>query len=246
MPHTTLHQSLRGAAMISNGVIDSLSEACRARVLAVCETVTLPGGATLGGNRRASEHRAGCAYFPTGGVLALLASAGDGRELQVAMVGCHGLLNMEPEELLGTAPTRAVVQIGGTALRVRTSTLRRQLGDGATMGRLLREAHAQRALQAVSIAACAHFHTISQRLCRFLLASAACAGDLRLQMTHETMARMLGVRRSGISDEVAHLQRGGLVLCHRGGVDLLSLDALARGACSCQQRDHRCATGGTA
>jgi CRP-like cAMP-binding protein len=230
--------------VIANRVIDSLPEACRARVLAVCETVTLPGGATLGGDRPASERRTGCAYFPTGGVLALLASAGDGRELQVAMVGCHGWLNMEPEELLATAP-RTVVQIGGTALRVRTSTLRRQLGDGVTMGCLLREAHAQRALQAVSIAACAHFHTISQRLCRFLLASAACAGDLRLQMTHETMARMLGVRRSGISDEVAQLQRGGLVLCHRGGVDLLSLDALARGACSCQQRDHRCATGGT-
>jgi CRP-like cAMP-binding protein len=224
--------------VIANRVIDSLPEACRARVLAVCEIVTLPGGATLGGHRPASERQPGCAYFPTGGVLALLAPAGDGRELQVAMVGCHGLLNMEPEALLATAPTRAVVQIAGTALCVRTSTLRRQLGDGATMDRLLREAHAQRALQAVSIAACAHFHTISQRLCRFLLASAACAGDLRLQMTHETMAHMLGVRRSGISDEVARLQRGGLVLCHRGGVDLLSLDALARGACSCQLKDH--------
>lgn len=203
--------------------------------MAVCETVTLSDGASLVGD---AADQVGCAYFPMGCVLALLASGGDGHELQVGMVGRHGVLMLGPQDLAAMAPARAMVQMGGPVLRVSCTALRRELGGGKALDGLLHRALEQRTLQAVSTAACAHFHPLSQRLCRFLLASAACAGDLRLQMTHETMARMLGVRRSGITEEVAELQRRGLVLCHRGGVDLLALDALGRGACRCLQADH--------
>jgi hypothetical protein len=221
-----------------NHVIDALSRPQQARMAALCEPVLLLAGASVPARRSAE------AYFPTGCVLALVAAVGEGRELQVGMVGLDQVLSVDRETFGAGSQVRAMVQVGGMALRLNQAKLRQELADTLQWRHVLRRERAERASQAISIAACSRFHSVSQRLGRFLLASAQCAGCTTLTMTHDTMALMLGVRRSGVTEAAARMQRQGMIRYSRGNVELLALDALGRSACSCQRQDRRSARQG--
>ncbi len=60
-------------------------------------------------------------------------------------------------------------------------------------------------------------------------------GD-ELALTHEFLATMLGVRRSGVSDALASLQAAGLVRQRRGRVIIYDRPGLDAAACGCYRR----------
>lgn len=76
-------------------------------------------------------------------------------------------------------------------------------------------------------------HKIEERLARWLLmAHDRVEGD-NLALTHEFLARMLGVRRPGVTVALKRLENSGLVSARRGGiliVDRTGLEASANGA----------------
>jgi Mn-dependent DtxR family transcriptional regulator len=52
-------------------------------------------------------------------------------------------------------------------------------------------------------------------------------------MTQELIANMLGVRREGISETAAKLQRAGIIYYHRGHIAVLERAGLESRACEC-------------
>jgi Mn-dependent DtxR family transcriptional regulator len=59
------------------------------------------------------------------------------------------------------------------------------------------------------------------------------------QVTHESLADALGVRRVGITMAAGVLQRAGLITYHRGRVTVLDAPGLEAAACSCYAADGR-------
>ena len=71
-------------------------------------------------------------------------------------------------------------------------------------------------------AACNRHHTLEQQLCRWLLLTLDRVPTRELIMTQELIARMLGVRREGITEAAGKLQQAGFIRYRRGHITVLA------------------------
>jgi CRP-like cAMP-binding protein len=81
--------------------------------------------------------------------------------------------------------------------------------------------------------ACNRFHSIRQRLCRWLLTSQDRAQSTEIKSTQELLSQMLGVNRGSASQAASALQRAGLISYRRGRITILDRSGLETAACEC-------------
>jgi CRP-like cAMP-binding protein len=82
-------------------------------------------------------------------------------------------------------------------------------------------------------AACNAFHPIEARCARWLLTTRDRMQSDEIELTHEFLAQMLGVRRVGVTVAAGSLQRQGLIAYSRGHITILDPERLAAAACEC-------------
>jgi CRP-like cAMP-binding protein len=74
-------------------------------------------------------------------------------------------------------------------------------------------------------------HRVQQRLARWLLMTRDRVRDDELPMTHDTLARMLGVHRPTISNAAEELRERGLIAYHRGKIAVVDRAGLEAASC---------------
>ena len=87
--------------------------------------------------------------------------------------------------------------------------------------------------QMAQTAVCNRHHSLDQQLCRWLLLSLDRLQAPELVMTQELIANMLGVRREGVTEAAANLQRAGLIQYRRGHITVVDRKGLERRTCEC-------------
>src|SRR5216684_4612957 len=180
-----------------------------------------------------SDERIEYVHFIESGVGSLVCTLADGRSAEVGTVGNEGLVGLPV--LLGDdrAPSSMYVQVPGRGLRMRARIFREQLEQSEPMrAAMLRYTHVFFNHIALT-AACAHFHSLEQRCCRWLLMTHDRMPSDTFLLTHEFLAMMLGVRRAGVSVAAGALQRAGLIRYHRGRITILDRKGLEERACEC-------------
>jgi hypothetical protein len=83
------------------------------------------------------------------------------------------------------------------------------------------------------VAACNARHSIATRSACWLARLQDHLGSELLPITHEGLARILGVRRAGITVALQALQRQGVLCQSRGGLTIVDPARLRQCACSC-------------
>ena len=171
-------------------------------------------------------------YFPLVGFISRTSILDNHQPLEIGLIGNEGMLGATLALGVDEAPMRAVVQGAGTALRMTAGDLRRELKRTKMtpiLGRYLYILIAQLARSS----ACTRFHEIEPRLARWLLMTHDRAHVDHFHLTHEFLADMLGVRRSGVSIAAGKLQRRKLIRYSRGEIRVLDRKGLEAAACSC-------------
>jgi CRP-like cAMP-binding protein len=163
----------------------------------------------------------------------------DGRSVEIGVVGIEGFTSPHTLFGLNKAATDAMVQIPGNAFRIRRDNLMRFATEDALLRRTL-EKYAHFAYSAVAqTAACNRLHSLEARCCRWLLISHDSARSDTFELTHEFLAMMLGVQRSGVSVAANDLQKEGLIRYLHGQITVTNRAALEERACECYAAMHK-------
>jgi len=172
-------------------------------------------------------------YFPTSGIISLLAAVEDRATLEVGIVGREGMVGLPAFMGVKTSGNRAVVQGAGEAMRMKASAFRAECENGGSFPRLLRRYTHSRLTQISQGAACNRFHPIDARLARWLLMTRDRMGTDEFQLTQEFLSNMLGVRREGVNKAAGALQQQNLISYSRGNLLILDRVGLTAIACHC-------------
>jgi CRP-like cAMP-binding protein len=172
-------------------------------------------------------------YFPENSVVSLLSSQEDGATTEVGLVGREGMVGLTV--FLGGAivPEEAVVQLAGTAMKMRAAVLREELRLGSPLQLLLlRYTRSFIALISQSVG-CSQHHSLEKRFARWLLMMHDYSDSNTLKLTHEMVASMIGTRRAGVTMAALALKERKLIDTGRGWVTILDRAGLETMACEC-------------
>lgn len=174
-------------------------------------------------------------YFPTTSHISLLYTMIDGSTAEMGLVGKEGVVGIALFMGGETTPSHAVVQGGGAALRMKAKAMLHEFKRGGEFQLLLLRYTQALITQISQTAVCNRLHSVEQRLCRWLLMTHDRTESDELQMTHEFISNMLGVRREGVTVAAHRLQEAGMISYVRGHINILDRPQLLAHVCECYQ-----------
>ena len=218
-----------------NQLIERLPRVVRNRFLDLCSPFSLVALSDLSVHGAPLSH----AYFPQSGFIALVIDIETHPPLAVGMIGPESMLGAELVLGVAKTPWRAVVQGAGSCLRLEAHVLRKAMLTMPELRELMQRTVMVRLHQQSLATACQRFHSVSERLARWLLMSQDRAKADWFHVTQDFIAQMLGVRRVGVSGAASEFQRLGLIEYHRGEITVLDRLGLQHAACNCYAADKR-------
>ena len=172
-------------------------------------------------------------YFINSGLASVLNVMEDGKSVEVGLTGKEGFVGLPLLVGFKSSPSRVIIQIAGSAYRMRASALLDALDKCRTLEKRLHRFSQMLAAQASQIAACNRLHEVDERLARWLLMSQDRISSELVPLTQEFLAHMLGTRRSSVTVAASILQKAGLIKYTRGHVNIVNRRGLEEAACEC-------------
>jgi CRP-like cAMP-binding protein len=212
-----------------NHLLAALTDEEYRRLSPHLELVRLPAGKIL----YEPGDKVRYAYFLKGGMVSLLSTTHDGRSVEVGMIGNEGLAGMPIIFGVSQAPYKIMVQLQGHAMRIKAEALRGEFKRGGHLHDLLLHYAHTLLTQIAQSAACNRFHTVEERLCRWLLVSRDRVQTDTLHLTQEFISHMMGVPRTSVTAIASGLQKEGIIRHSRGKITILDRRRLETVSCEC-------------
>ena len=154
------YRRTQAAAVKSNRLIEGLPRRSQSRILASCELVDLRFAAVLCDEGQPLQQ----VYFPLDSVISLVTTLPDGARLEVGIIGNEGMLGTSIFLGVSVWPQHAVVQGGGSALRMSTAAFRRLCKQDMALREVLNRYVHVLIEQLSQTAACTLYHPVERRL----------------------------------------------------------------------------------
>jgi CRP-like cAMP-binding protein len=216
---------------LKNYLLAALTEDEFARVNDKLESVTFNLGEVLYESGEKMDH----AYFPTTAIISLLYIMENGATAEIGVVGNDGIVGVALFMGGETTTSRAIVQSGGSAVKMKIKDLKAEFARGGQFQELLLLYSQALMTQISQTAVCNRLHGIEQQLCRWLLLSHDRLESDKLVMTHDLISNMLGVRREGITLAAQKLAAKNLITNKRGTMTVIDRRGLETAVCECYQ-----------
>ncbi|OGA22539.1 MAG: Crp/Fnr family transcriptional regulator, partial [Betaproteobacteria bacterium RIFCSPLOWO2_02_FULL_67_19] len=199
------------------------------KLLPILERVNLTFGQIL----YESQDRIRYVYFPNDCFVSMLTDVDGNRSSEVGLIGSEGMIGLPVALGIAVSPFRAVVQGGGTAMRMKIADFRRAFSESAALKRELFLFTHLLMIQIAQTAACNRFHRVPQRMARWILKTSDRIKSNEFRITQKFLALMLGVRRVGVSVAASGLRDRKLLAYRRGSFTILNHRGLVAAACGC-------------
>lgn len=214
-----------------NTLLEALPANLRKQLMQSGELVKLELGTVLCEPEQDFQY----AYFPLTCFISVLSETNENQSLEAGLIGNEGLLGATLSLGITAAPMRALVQKSGTALRITATQFQRELRTSNVLSKKINHYIYVLFTQLVTLTSCIHFHQIEPRLARRLLMTHDRAHRRQFHVTQDSLAAMLGVRRSGVTVAAGKLQARKLIDYSRGDITILDRKGLEEASCSCYQ-----------
>jgi CRP-like cAMP-binding protein len=217
-----------------NLLLDALPSAEFERMRSRFEPVALPLGETI----YEADAPIGHVYFPLSGMVSMVSTMPEG-SVEVGTVGNEGMTGIPIVLHADSMPTRAFVQVEGTALRMTADDLRSAMRESPALERILARYALALFDQAAQSAACNRLHSLEERCARWLLMTHDRLRGDTLPLKQTFLAQMLGVHRPAVTVAAGQLQRAGMISYTRGKVRIIDRAALESASCGCYEITRR-------
>nr|WP_255616452.1 Crp/Fnr family transcriptional regulator [Microvirga puerhi] len=173
-------------------------------------------------------------YFIESGLVSVSAKASPGTWVEVWLIGSEGMTGV-PVLLEDTddPPFRRVVQVGGSAHRISRQEFQDAVQRLSSLRAILLKYAQFVLLQTSQSAVCEAHHPLKQRLCRWLLLARDGLERDDIPLTHQMLARLLGVRRASITECLRILEEEAALENTRALIHVSHPERLEGLACSC-------------
>ncbi|MDT4953955.1 MAG: hypothetical protein QOJ02_2093 [Acidobacteriota bacterium] len=172
-------------------------------------------------------------YFPNNSIISLLSAVDDREHLEVGIVGNDGMAGLPVFMGVSKSHNRGLVQGAGTAMRMKSAALRKEVSNGGALPSLLHRYTHSLLTQVSQSAACNRFHLVNARLARWLLMTHDRVEGDEFRLTQEFISHMLGVRREQVTLAAGSLQKRKLISYNRGQIKILNRAGLEAVSCNC-------------
>src|SRR5262249_8528878 len=226
------------AAAVRNRLLRSLPATELRKVLSLCERVEIRPRQILHHWDLPMRE----VYFVEHGLISVSVKVSREQSVEGWLIGSEGMTGVPV--LLGdmNPPHRRVVQVGGIALRMSATDLAAAAQELGSFRQTLHR-YVQFVLsQCSQWGACNAHHNLKQRTARWLLGARDALQADSMPITHQLLARLLGVRRASVSECLAALEAAGAVRNTRSLVEIIDPGSLQRVACDCHRivrREYR-------
>lgn len=182
-------------------------------------------------------------YFPVTALLSWISLIENGTLTEIALVGNEGMVGLPAIWGGESTPNSVIVQGAGDVIMVEAEAMREEFRRGGDLNKELCLYMQAVFTQVAQNAMCNRQHTTEERLARWLLSVQDSVHKDELMLTHDFMARMLGIRRSSVTVSAGILQQAGMIRYARGQLSILDRHKLEETACECyrvvQSEYHR-------
>ena len=211
----------------SNRLLQSLSEADHTLLVPHLVPVRLKFRQLLEAPRRKTK----AVYFLESGFASVIAKSSDGhRQAEITIVGWEGMTAVSAILGVDRSLNETIMQTDGEGQCITLQHLRDVMERSSSVrSTLQRYAHIF-AGQAAHAALANAQGKIEERLARWLLMAHDRTNGDRLLVTHELLALMLGVRRSGVTIALQHLEAKALIDTHRANITIIDRTGLQASA----------------
>jgi CRP-like cAMP-binding protein len=175
------------------------------------------------------------AFFPTTAVCAVAVELASGDRAETAIVGRDGFVGVPL--LLGVSVSSAskTVQVPGEGYLLTAKQFAELCRQYDAFRRALFGYSAFRLHLAGRSLACNSYHSIAQRLARWLLFTQDRAGRGHFRLTHEALAEVLAVTRPRISEAAGRFKAKGIIDYRAGNVRIIDRKRLEELSCECYE-----------
>jgi CRP-like cAMP-binding protein len=175
-------------------------------------------------------------YFPLNCLLSMVTTMEDGSTVESGSIGREGMAGIPVILNAGQTTMPTFCQIPGEAVRFRAEILKEAYERSEEVRRTLNRYVHTVVIVGSQSSACNALHRVEARTCRWLLMSSDGVGSEEVNLTHEYLAAMLGVRRPGVTEVAGKLRADGLIDYSRGSIRILDRAGMERLACECYGR----------
>jgi CRP-like cAMP-binding protein len=198
-----------------NLILDNLPQEGLATLAPHLEPVNLPVRKRL----HSVERRITDVYFVSSGIVSVVGTNGrKGKPAEVGIVGSEGLSGIEIVLADDRSQHEVFVQVSGHGFRMPAEKLAECMDTNAALRRTLLRFASAFLIQVTETALANATAKVDQRLARWLLMADDRLAGNAVPLTHDFLAVMLCVRRSGVTVAIRDLSRKGLVKNSRGAV----------------------------
>jgi CRP-like cAMP-binding protein len=222
---------IKSAPFGENRLLKQLSAADFSALEPSLKKFQLIQGTVLHGPGETIDH----VYFPTAGMVSLLAVMKTGEQIETGIVGREGVVGASVGSFGPISFGQSTVQIPGAAWQLKSDIFLKLFNKSESFRQATNAFYSVVVMQAQQSAACHALHTVEARLCRWLLQSRDVIESDAIHLTQEFLSHMLGVQRTAVSLSAMALQKKGLVEYSRGNIKILDRDGLKKGACECYE-----------
>ncbi len=205
-----------------NLILAHLPPPVLAALLPQVRVVALPRGSVL----EVPDQLVNRVYFPLDCVASMIVVGRDGTRVETGIIGREGLTGSGLSDNDDRTPYELIIQIDGTALAMSADEFRQALTSVPEL-RVLTTRFARSLGVQVSYTALANAKfDIRQRLARWLVMMQDRVPGRSLNITHDYLAVMLGVRRSSVTDVLHILEGDKLIRANRSCIKVRNRNGL--------------------